>query len=482
MAEESSRSATKLSDHKRHGSRLVPPLATTPKFQNASWLDERLPEMLWAALLITGLERESALDIFRKLARWIGSHNAAKQFGDITHSGISRLRAADAHAVISVIAADDQTRHALQPLMLFQALPARQHWARELGSDCDADRANDLMTAVGRTLWHQTQEATDCRWVRIICEMQSGSFHVPEELASKILHYPNEGDMRSVRPTIRAMEIGMQFPMFERSRDWAHNFWQECFAASPCMVRVREEVAEAPRLGTTMNNVNRVRALLGAHWESTAGGSGIDAEHDALFGAALYSLALLEELLTGPSSNGISGRLILRTILECYVTMSYLVAKRDSNLWQAYRSYGAGQAKLAYLKLQELGGDPNSIDSDTLRDLANEDFWEEFVSIELGNWGKRNLRDISIDAGVKDEYDMFYPWTSTFAHSQWCAVRDAVFDTCMNPLHRLHRIPRPLARRLGGVVPDASLVADRLLDLLSNRYPNFRHRVTIFYL
>ena len=86
---------------------------------------------------------------------------------------------------------------------------------------------------------------------------------------------------------------------------------------------------------------------------------------------------------------------------------------------------------------------------------------------------------MSEDAGVKDIYDRFYSWTSTFSHSHWGALRDSVFDTCGNPLHRLHRIPRESARILPDVLLDACLCVDKILEIISQCYPDFSHRITI---
>jgi hypothetical protein len=103
--------------------------------------------------------------------------------------------------------------------------------------------------------------------------------------------------------------------------------------------------------------------------------------------------------------------------------------------------------------------------------------WQEYLSIDLGHWTNSNLRNLATDAGVKDVYDKFYSWTSVFAHGHWAAIRAVAFDTCGNPLHRLHRIPREDARRMPDVVPDATELGDRVLELLSRAYPTFGGRL-----
>jgi hypothetical protein len=165
--------------------------------------------------------------------------------------------------------------------------------------------------------------------------------------------------------------------------------------------------------------------------------------------------------------------------LECYVNLAYLAEKDSPQLWSSFRVYGAGQAKLAFLKISESEERPSFVTSEALESLANEDMYQEYLSIDLGHWEKSNLRRLSDEAGVKDEYDRYYPWTSTYSHGHWAAVRDSVFDVCGNPLHRLHRIPRPAARLLDDVVDDACKLVDRILGIVENCYPGLRVQVRL---
>ena len=163
----------------------------------------------------------------------------------------------------------------------------------------------------------------------------------------------------------------------------------------------------------------------------------------------------------------------LRSMAEVVVTFSYLLKKEDAAMWSTYRNYGTGVAKLAFLKLEQTIGDaPSFVDANTLEEIANEDVWQEFVNVNLGHWANQNVRDLAIEGGTKDIYDAYYDWTSTYSHGQWGAVRDSNFITCHNPLHRLHRIPRPLHRLLPSVVPDAVKLANRSVDLLEQAYPH----------
>ena len=64
----SGRNTTPLAGHKKVGKVLVPPFLQIPGISFASWSNDRLPEMLWACLVITVVPREAALELFRKIA------------------------------------------------------------------------------------------------------------------------------------------------------------------------------------------------------------------------------------------------------------------------------------------------------------------------------------------------------------------------------------------------------------------------------
>ena len=82
-------------------------------------------------------------------------------------------------------------------------------------------------------------------------------------------------------------------------------------------------------------------------------------------------------------------------------------------------------------------------------------------------------------AGVKDDYDRFYSWTSIYSHGHWAAIRATVFDTCGNPLHRFHRIPRSTVRSQGDVLADSVVLVDKLLELVDRAYPTFASRAAV---
>ena len=423
-----------IQDHKHQGKKLISTWRQIPNLHPSSWMNERLPDMLWAILLVKLLPREHALNVFRLIAAYIRTLPEDEKFGDITHTGLSKLPSKHLDNVLLIITSRQEQKQALSPLLLLDDLPTKEAWIKVLDVDETHNDWEILTTAVAHTLDHQSQDSTDCRWLRLICAIFGYNLILPPEEIEGIMCYPNHGDLREVRPTIRSLEMICekegQDKINAEQLEWADKFWDECLVKTPCFQPNFKFTEADISTGTAKERLDEVYNLLVEHTYNTQTTSGVDARHDATLGIGLYCLKLLGELLRVESCNSISARTTLRTIAECYITLAYLAKKDDVELWQSYRVYGAGQVKLAFLKLDESTTEPSYVDVQTLEQLANEDMWQEFLNIDLGHWDNTNLRKMSMEADVKDVYDQFYDWTSTFAHGHWGAIRDTVFETC----------------------------------------------------
>lgn len=476
----STKSYSGIAAHKVEKKVLVPPLMAVPGIKLQSWMNDRMPEMLWSALLISRLGRDNALERFRQVAQLVTKLRPENRTVQPTLSGLATLNDETLGQFIAAICSDTEARNALRPLLLFDELPARAQWATNIGQVPTLEDWQYVKAAVLPLLDHQSQEATDCRWLKVLFRILSGHLCLQtEEQVREILEYPNFGLQQKVRPLIRSME-GLPNDSPKAAVSWPQSFWQQCLRDTDCDPRHTLDAASLPIITTTSHRVRDVREALARHQKSTLSTTDVDPRHDATFGFAAYALGILDELIGMGNSISILGRVGLRTLLECYVTLLHLKRQDDPTLWMAYRQYGSGQAKLAFLKLDDSTvTTPSSVNPELLRQLANEDRWLEFVSIGLGHWASSDLRKLSEDLGIKPEYDRLYPWTSAFTHGNWAALRNSCFDLCVNPLHRLHRRLRSDTGSLGDVVPDACELVDKILDVIDSLYPSFAHRVTI---
>lgn len=117
------------------------------------------------------------------------------------------------------------------------------------------------------------------------------------------------------------------------------------------------------------------------------------------------------------------------------------------------------------------------VDAQAMGHIANEDKWQEYVPINLGNWDTSDLRTISTQVGEKELYDKYYPYTSGYIHANWGAVREASFQMCLNPLHRMHRIPRFGLPVLPNSTEDCRYLVNKIFELVDELYPSFKDRI-----
>ena len=330
------------------------------------------------------------------------------------------------------------------------------------------------MNAVGMTLWHQSQEATDCRWVRVLGQIFTKKLHIPGELLEEFVYYPDRGDQRSVRPNIRATEMA-QNPLTPPDLTWSKNFWEEAWNHSPCLVLIKHPPAKSYDGLVNQARVLELMVKLKEHWGDTHSTTSIDPKHDGVFGMIFYCLRILHEMLIPEMGNSILGRLGLRTVLEVRITLKYLLQQDNQSLWKKWREYGAGQAKLNTLKFDDLVEPPKHIDAEAIAQIAGEDVWEEFVTINLASWSGLDLRKMSEKSNLKNVYDQHYSWTSGYSHGVWGPIREACYETCGNPLHRFHRYPA--SKPLHDTVGDAVDLVNEILTHLNDSYPTFSYRL-----
>jgi len=479
-----------IDQHKRAGSQLVPPLAQIPKMTTSSWSDHHMPEMLWAVLLAGVLERRHYLNVLRKVAvqcrSWFLRENdegAEKQSPDpevglnfsivVDQTKLAEVSDDEFHNFIKIPLAHPLGYAALRPILLIDDLPGIARWKREINAEPTKHDWNTLARAIANVMDHQSEASTDIRWFKVIVAVISGRMRFPTSFAERLEEFrlfPDKGDMRSVRPSIRSMEMTLRrsYPA-----GWIEKFWAQALRDTACIDPSEGQAYTFIETGLDPDTLYATRDSVIEKFRRNIRAKRVDARLDSAFGLVLYALSVLEEIGMHRIHTRIVGAVALRSLVEVCITLRYLAKTDTPEMWQSYRIYGAGQAKLAFLKTQETHGDlPNFLDESTLHAIANEDIWQEFLKIDVGHWASSNLRRLAMDCGSKDIYDKYYDWSSSYIHGNWAAVRDTNFVSCHNPLHRLHRIPRVAHRELNSVEPDAIGLVNEMITVLETLFPS----------
>jgi len=478
-----------ISQHEVAGKVLRPPLRKLEKVNLTSWQDDHLPSMVWASLLTETIPREDYLECFRKLiahcAPWFADdglmglriHTPSGlgkiSFSTLDFDTLSQLPDEQFRQFFDLIVAHPLGNNALRPLLRLGSPPGIDRW-HALITGASAENDWDLLAkAVARCLDHQSESSTDIRWLKLSVPIVARKLRFGpdyKEQVHQILEYPNRGDLRSVRPSIRAAEVAIRRSPVPA---WIKLFWDECVHSTTCIdpTDIRTELQRQPS-SLDAREVFGCRGDLSDRFFQVMSSERVDPRLDAVFGLTLYALSVVTTLANTSTQETMLGRLALRALVEARITLSFLALRDEEKLWDQWRTYGAGQVKLAFLKIQESTGDlPSFCSAGELEHLANEDIWQEHLDIDLGHWTKGNLRWMAMQADAKEVYDKFYGWSSGFVHAQWGAIRDTDYVTCHNPLHRLHRIPRAIARRQPSVESDAVELLNTMIGTVEKLYP-----------
>jgi hypothetical protein len=464
---------------KRKGKVIEAPIKGL-NMQFSSWINEAIPEVLWSLLVISGLPREDALASFRRILAKVSEHKDVLGSGRLEHSRLADLDQPSFNLFFSEECALPDVAKALSPILLLEGLPDKKHW-QALLPEPDKASWNSLAAAIANAFDHQSQEATDCRWLKIMTAATLGNIQLPttmEERAKEFTEYPNRGDMKSVRPVIRAMEMVLRPGVGAEVRtQWMSEFWSECWQRTGCLAANPDLTAASKNHEEILEQVIKLDEALMGRFLETVEETGIDAKHDACFGITFYINQLLFFALKSNVGQALPGRTVLRSAVECYITLAYLVHQDNPTIWLQYRNYGAGQSKLAFLKRIDQDEVPTFISTNLLEQLANQDAWLEFQDIKLGAWADKNLRNMAQEAGEKPFYDRYYDALSGYVHGNWSAISHAVFGLCLNPLHRFHRIPLPPRLLIDDAVPDLIKISNLALEKITQMYPPFKPRL-----
>lgn len=478
-----SQSRTKLAQHQFTGKKLIPPLATIP-MTPSSWIDTRLPEMLWAILLSNAFPRKDLLERFTRVVltacEITDTKNPywRKKPLTVTLTGIANLKPEDKQKLMLVIASDDLAKIALAPMLFFDNLPDKNQWESILGVNPTRLSWNKLAESIAGSFDHQSQKATDCRWVKALYVVKSGYISFTSNVAQipkAVLDYPthNEKQLRFSRSGVRSLEIGLD----HTDSEWSKQFWKESFEKTGCIPsRISEEemakcYPSQEQLVEDRKKLQELNQTLSDHFWKTLKGSDKDPKHEVAFGIALYAADLATSSLALGMGRISQGRMVLRSLVECLISLKYLSERDEPKLWLAFQEHGMGQAKLVIQRSEEEGRTPKYLDVKNLGQIANDNVWVEFLPIDIGSWDDSDLRKRAIEVGLKDKYDDYYTWPSSYSHGQWGAVREAIYDLCHNPLHRFHRIPLLYPMTLKETHDDVYILLDDIVNLLYTIFP-----------
>jgi hypothetical protein len=438
-----------------------------------SWSKDRLPEYLWLGLILLHYGRKEGI---LKAGRIL--YEISKSINSLSYPRLSSIfNLTDDHQrIVYQIIYSVIDIEVLSPLTVLYKNKTHPIFTEYffVPSLSVEDRIDVLSKTIELYFPPQSNEATDLRFLALSLLLFGGRLILPHDshAIESFENYPytehEDEKMRIYRPTIRSMEM---MGLIEDNIQFILDFWRNIGMIIPCkpIALIFDQdsedctafISECQKLLEYILSTNKEKSLS-------------DDKFHVIVGSINYALKIFIEINGKGLSNCILGRHGLRTVIEVYIILKYLLKQEieKPNIWEEYKLYGISKYKLTLLKARETTLDNTSHFVPPIADaIVNEIMWEEFIDVDLKYFDKLGIREKSIEVSEKELYDLFYDYDSSFTHALWGAIRESAMLKCDNAAHHYHCIPDiHSSQNLPNVKTDAIKIIKKLFALLTNIY------------
>ena len=442
----------------------------------SSWSKERLPEYLWLGLILLYYGREEGFEKAGILLKEI-----ANNFDNLSHPQMSKifhLSDKDKKDLFDIIVSVIEPE-VLSPLTVLYhdktySIFYEYFFVKHLRFE---ERNTYLNLAIKTYYSSHSNETTDLRYLTIGLHFFRKKICIAEglnEVPKALVEYPktahDNDKMKIYRPIIRNIESSINRDIEQK---FNNNFWKEIGMISKCKPMIIKY--DSVENNKSEKFKDKFQEILEYILVSKKGKSLSEEKFDVIMGSATYSLKIYKEIIENSLGTHILARHGLRTILEVYIMLKYLLKKESEkpDIWQEYKIYGISKFKLILLKIREYDYDneESHIILPIIDSLVNEIKWEEFIDIDLKYFDKKGIREKSKEVGEKDLYDTIYDYDNNYVHGLWGAIRENAMLHCDNPNHKYHCIPDIYSsQEMPDIKPDCYKVMKNILNLLIEIY------------
>lgn len=441
--------------------------------QENNWFLDRLPEYMWLLLILHHYGREEGMNRCAHIFSFIQS--IVPQICLPKMSALLSLDEKEQKIIFEGII-EIVTAKVISPLTIILTYSKYRCFAEcfSVQNFSIEDKLVILIEMLNEAGNHQSDISTDIRFLVIYFNVLKGNLVMPKETSELLSQYPHlsheDERMHLVRPLIRSMEIS--YSISEKNETYLQLFWEGISEMDDCQLEYIKYDDGPSNVEKYMDSLKKI--LL---YYSTVLGSitPLDTKLTVLLGIATYAYKRILEIVEHNLYNSISGRSVVRCIIESYIMIKYLLHEEHTHrdIWTEYQYYGNGQYKLIVERILESEKDISGshINTPYLDALVQEYTDKEFIEMDTTYFGRKNVREKAILVGEKELFDFYYDYDSAFEHGLWGAIRESSLLKCMSPAHQYHCIPDiENVQKLPNVWNDCQNNMSKIIDVLRELY------------
>lgn len=468
----------KLENYKMKKGVLVAPFSELPGLRLGNWTYQRLPSFFWFALILKEYDHSDGLEICGKIIKYI--HDTHKLefplFSEILK--LDETQQVDIFMYVNTLVEPK----VLYPLTLIFSYSKYPFFAKHFyDTDLNIDRKKVLMELIKDTYDNQSELSSDLRFLIIWSAVVANKVKFMRGLSitEALTNYPytphSDDNMRLWRPSVRATELGLQ-DIIRYDSDFNMVFWKEMSEMTQCELFVfhYEEKENFDEEKLYVDKCKKIAEYYNGLFQNF---HPLDSKMEVLISIYGYSYKRMLELVEHNLFNQISGRSIVRNIIENFIMIKYLVLEETNhpNIWKEFVSYGLGQLKLILLKYKDKSRS-TPVDShfnvDYIESILDSETDEKFLNLDTRYFDKKNIREKAISVDEKDLFDFYYDYDSQYEHGLWGAIRESISVSCNTATHQYHHtIDYENKQNLSSVWNDCKKVMDKTIIYLNSIYP-----------
>lgn len=447
------------------GKTFVPPFkaAFGDTLSYTRWLDDVLPELVWIALLTAHFGPKEGARLGVTLAKTV--QGVVKPEKATAFAFLSDYRLVTPESWGSVrhqLGADlEALQTGLAPLLsLYPECPVT---GLRSGSTPDGVLQEEwveyfkpiMEVLLDRTSKQATVVQTTATYIMFVTGVLKVVQTIQIPHLDVIFEYPDTPESRKLASFVRAnLNSFVGLSRKDEGSTWPKYFWRTGYRISACDTvathsgEVRSSIDLTNLASITADYDTRLKAELSEAWSRCALDLAVPLPGEVQAALIARQARFAVALVTEPNLWAYDiGRIILRCMVDTHITLAWLIKKGRTDHYERYVEYGLGQEKLLMEHLNTRLDESSPKASDLKRQIEGMGQWINsqlatwLLPVNVGSWTDKSVRDLAQEADCKDIYALAYAPYSTVVHGSWNAVAKLNLSLCVNPLHKLHRVP-----------------------------------------